>query len=153
MSKGTLNQVTLVGNLGAEPEIRATQTGMQVGSLRIATVHSRKGQSGNWEDETEWHRVTIFGKTAEFFGNYARKGNRVLVTGRLRTRKWQDKDGKDQYTTEIVADEAQILERRDPSQSQEKPTQQTYQQAQQPEQSSGGDFDDDIPFDRVRGPY
>jgi single-strand DNA-binding protein len=76
-----------------------------------------------------------------------------LVTGRLRTRKWQDKDGKDQYTTEIVADEAQILERRDPNQAQERPTQQTYQQAQQPEQSSGGDFDDDIPFDRVRGPY
>lgn len=144
MSKGTLNQVTLVGNLGVDPEIRTTNSGTQIGSLRVATVHSRKGSDGNWEDETEWHRVTIFGNTAKFFGDYARKGNRVLVTGRLRTRKWQDKEGKDQYTTEIVADEAQILERREGSQAntQGSNTQTRSSQGSDPEPG----FDDDIPF-------
>lgn len=146
MAKGTLNQVTLVGNLGADPEIRTTPTGSQIGSLRVATVSSRKGQSGNWEDETEWHRVTIFGKTAEFFGNYARKGNRVLVTGRIRTRKWQDKNGQDQYTTEIVANEAQILERREGGGSSNAQTQSSYGQGHSSQPEADQDFNDDLPF-------
>lgn len=142
MSKGTLNQVVLIGNLGADPEIRTTTSGMQIGSLRVATVESRKAANGNWEDETEWHRVTVFGKTAEFFGNYARKGNKVSIVGRLRTRKWQDKDGKDNYTTEIVANDAQILERRESNGQQ---SQNTYQRP--PAQDDAGtDFNDDIPF-------
>lgn len=146
MAKGTLNQVTLVGNLGADPEIRTTPTGSQIGSLRVATVSSRKSQSGNWEDETEWHRVTIFGKTAEFFGNYARKGNRVLVTGRIRTRKWQDKNGQDQYTTEIVANEAQILERREGGSAANAQTQSSYGQGHSSQPEADQDFNDDIPF-------
>lgn len=151
MSKGTLNQVTLVGNLGADPEIRMTTSGSQIGSLRVATVSSRKGQSGNWEDETEWHRVTVFGKTAEFFGSYARKGNRVMVTGRIRTRKWQDKNGQDQYTTEIIANEAQILERREGgnsgnTQTQSGHTQSSYGQGQTPQPDADHDFNDDLPF-------
>lgn len=146
MAKGTLNQVTLVGNLGADPEIRTTPTGSQIGSLRVATVSSRKGQSGNWEDETEWHRVTIFGKTAEFFGNYARKGNRVLVTGRIRTRKWQDKSGQDQYATEIVANEAQILERREGGSAANAQTQSSYGQGHSSQPEADQDFNDDLPF-------
>jgi single-strand DNA-binding protein len=145
MSKGTLNLCTLIGNLGADPEIRTTTSGMQIGSLRVATVESRKGQSGQWEDETEWHRVTVFGKTAEFFGNYARKGNKVSIVGRIRTRKWQDKDGKDQYTTEIVANDAQILERREGGNA---PASQPSHQS-----SGGGDFMDEIPFMRLHGPW
>lgn len=148
MSKGTLNQVTLIGNLGRDPEVRVTPNGMSVASLALATVESRKNASGQYEDETEWNRVTVFGKTAEFIGNYAKKGSKLSIVGRLRTRKWQDKEGKDQYTTEILANDAQILDRRDPNQAQSRPGQAA------PQQSSSGpspsepvyDFDDSIPF-------
>lgn len=147
MSKATLNQVILIGNLGRDPEVRNTNSGMAVASLAVATVESRKNANGQYEDETEWNRVTVFGKTAEFISNYARKGSKVSIVGRLRTRRWQDKEGKDQYTTEILANDAQILDRRDSGAA--------PRQAPQPqqEQSSGGDFNDDIPFMRVDGPW
>lgn len=143
MSKGTINRVFVVGNLGRDPEIRVANSGTSIGSLSVATVESRKSQSGAWEDQTEWHRVTVFGKAAEFLRDYARKGTKISVEGRLQTRKWQDKEGKDQYTTEIVANDVQIMDR--PSgDRQERSAPQSQPSA--PAAQNGADFDDDIPF-------
>ena len=111
MSKGTLNQVTLIGNLGADPEAKKSANGTSAANLRVATTYSYKNVSGEWIDQVEWHRVVVFGKRAEFIGEYANKGVKVAVTGRLHTRKWA-KDGIDQYTTEVVADDVQILDKK-----------------------------------------
>lgn len=135
MSKGTINRVILVGNLGADPETRTSPSGLAVASLRLATVENKKGQNG-YEDVTEWHRVTVFGKTAEFIGQYASKGSKVLVEGRIETRKWQDKNGQDQYTTAVVANDAQILSSR--SDSAKAPVSKPA--------NAGVPFNDDIPF-------
>lgn len=147
MSKGTINHVMVVGNLGRDPEIRVSQSGTSIGSLSVATVESRKGQNG-WEDHTEWHRVTVFGKGAEFLRDYAKKGTKISVMGRLQTRKWQDKEGKDQYTTEIVANEVQIMDRPNNGDRQERQASdnQTYQKTSHPQDEKGAEFDDDIPF-------
>jgi single-strand DNA-binding protein len=105
----SVNKVILVGNLGADPEVRQTTTGTQVASLRIATTSRRKTQSGDWEDETEWHTVSAFGRTAENVGRFLKKGRQVYVEGRIKTRKWQDKEGKDRWTTEVIADVVHFL--------------------------------------------
>lgn len=142
MSKGTINRVFVVGNLGRDPEIRVANSGTTIGSLSVATVESRKTQSG-WEDQTEWHRVTVFGKSAEFLRDYARKGTKISIEGRLQTRKWQDKDGKDQYTTEIIANDVQIMDR--PSENRAAPASAQPASNHAPTQE-GDDFDSDIPF-------
>jgi single-strand DNA-binding protein len=105
----TVNKVILVGNLGADPEVRSTQGGSQVANLRIATTSRRKDQTGNWVDQTEWHSVVAFGKTAENAGRFLKKGRQIFVEGRLQTRKWQDKEGKDRWSTEVVADVIHFL--------------------------------------------
>jgi single-strand DNA-binding protein len=105
----TVNKATLIGNLGADPEIRTTANGTSVGNLRIATTDRRKDRDGNWNDHTEWHNVVVFGKTAENVGRFCRKGKQIYVEGRIQTRKWQDRDGRDRYTTEIVADNVRFL--------------------------------------------
>ena len=106
----SLNKVMLIGNLGADPEMRYLPSGDAVANIRIATTESWKDKaSGEKKEETEWHRVSFFGKLAEIAGEYLKKGSPVYVEGRIKTRKWQDKDGKDQYTTEIVATEMQML--------------------------------------------
>ncbi|MTI10513.1 single-stranded DNA-binding protein [Curvivirga aplysinae] len=99
---GSLNKVILVGNLGADPEIRNTQNGDKVASLRIATTERWKDRDGNSQDRTEWHRVVIFGKTADVCERYLKKGAKVLIEGKLQTRKWQDQSGADRYSTEVV---------------------------------------------------
>lgn len=105
-----VNKVILIGNLGVAPELRHTQNGTPVASLRLATSRRRKDQqTGEWIDETEWHRVTVWGKSAEFCNNYLTKGSRVYVEGRLQTRKWQDQNGLDRYTTEVVSENLQNL--------------------------------------------
>ena len=104
-----INRVTLVGNLCKEPEMRTTGGGMAVCTLRIATNSRKKTQDGNWEDVPEFHAVVCFGNTAENAGKYLSKGRQVYVEGRLQTRKWQDKDGKDRWTTEIVCNELKFL--------------------------------------------
>ena len=107
---GSVNKVILVGNLGADPETRAMPSGSSVTNLRIATSESWKDrQSGEQQERTEWHRVAIFGKLAEIAGEYLKKGSQVYLEGSLRTRKWQDKQGVERYTTEIVATEMQML--------------------------------------------
>lgn len=104
-----VNKVILIGNLGQDPELRQTQGGNPVVSIRLATTERRKGADGNWADHTEWHSVTAWGRTAENVAQYCRKGKQIFVEGRLQTRKWQDKEGHDRYTTEVVADTIRFL--------------------------------------------
>lgn len=104
-----VNKVILVGNLGADPELRSTQGGQPVCSLRLATTEKFKDRNGNLQDRTEWHSVVVWGRQAEIVNQYCRKGKQIYVEGRLQTRKWQDRDGKDRYTTEIVADTVRFL--------------------------------------------
>jgi single-strand DNA-binding protein len=109
MARG-INKVILVGNLGADPESRTTPGGLTVTNIRVATTERRKDrQSGDWVDETEWHRVVMFDKMAETAREYLRKGSQVYIEGQIRTNKWQDKDGNDRYTTEIIARDMQML--------------------------------------------
>ncbi len=112
MARG-VNKVILIGNCGADPEPRATAAGGQVTNVRLATSESWKDKNtGQMQERTEWHRVVFFGRLAEIAAEYLRKGSKVYVEGSIRTRKWQDKEGRDQYTTEIVASEMQMLDSR-----------------------------------------
>ncbi len=109
MARG-INKVILVGNLGADPETRAMPSGMTVANLRIATSESwRDKQSGEQQERTEWHRVALFGRLGEIAAEYLKKGSQVYIEGSLRTRKWQDKQGNERYSTEIVANDMQML--------------------------------------------
>ena len=105
MARSGINKVILIGNLGVDPEVRYIPSGMAVASLRLATSESWKDKTtGEPQERTEWHRVSIFGKLGEIAGQYLRKGSKVYIEGKLRTRKWQGQDGQDRYTTEIVVD-------------------------------------------------
>ena len=109
MARG-VNKVILVGNLGKDPETRYMPSGSAVTNLTLATSESWKDKhTGEQQDRTEWHKIAMFGRLAEIAAEYLRKGSQIYVEGKLRTRKWQDKEGKDRYTTEIVADEMQML--------------------------------------------
>jgi len=110
----SVNKVILVGRLGADPESRNTNSGTTVTNLRIATSERKKnGDSGEWTEHTEWHRVVTFGRQAETCSQHLSKGRQVYVEGRIRTRKWQDKDGNDRYSTEIIGDRVQFLGSKD----------------------------------------
>jgi single-strand DNA-binding protein len=112
MARG-INKVILIGNLGADPETRAMPSGMTVANIRVATSESWKDkQSGENKERTEWHNVAMFGRLGEIAGEYLKKGSKVYIEGSLRTRKWQDKQGQDRYTTEIIANEMQMLDSR-----------------------------------------
>src|SRR6266513_3440254 len=109
MARG-INKVILIGNLGADPETRAVPSGTTVANLRIATSESwRDKQTGEQQERTEWHRVAFFGRLAEVAGEYLRKGSQVYIEGSLRTRKWQDKQGNERYSTEIIGNDLQML--------------------------------------------
>lgn len=106
----SINKVIIIGNLGRDPEVRYTPSGAAVCNVSVATTRNWKDKnSGDKVEETEWHRVVFYDRLAEIAGEYLKKGRSVYVEGRLKTRKWQDKDGKDNYTTEIVADNMQLL--------------------------------------------
>jgi len=105
----SVNKVILVGNLGRDPEIRYLPSGDPVANITIATSSKYKGKDGNMVEETEWHRVTFFGKLAEIVGQYLKKGRSVYVEGRIKTRKYTDKDGIEKYATDIIANEMQML--------------------------------------------
>lgn len=108
-----VNKVILIGNLGADPEVRYTPTGSAITNITVATNEAwRDKQSGETQERTEWHRVALFNRLAEVAGEYLRKGSKVYIDGSLRTRKWQDKNGVDRYTTEIIANEMQMLDGR-----------------------------------------
>jgi len=98
----SLNKVMLIGNLGKDPEVRYTTSGQGVASFSVATSEKFKNKSGDMEERTEWHNVVLWGKLAEISKEYLSKGKTVYIEGRLQTRKWQDKDGRDRYTTEVV---------------------------------------------------
>lgn len=105
----SVNKVILVGNLGRDPEVRYMPDGAAIANISVATTDTWKDKNGERQERTEWHRVAFFGKLAEIVGEYLKKGSQVYVEGRLQTRKWQDKEGQDRYTTEIVADRMQML--------------------------------------------
>ena len=109
MARG-INKVILIGNLGQDPEIKYMPSGSAVTNVSLATTERFKDkETGEQQERTEWHRVAMFGRLAEIAGEYLRKGSQVYIEGRLRTRKWQDKQGQDRYSTEIIADEMQML--------------------------------------------
>lgn len=105
----SLNKVMIIGNLGRDPEVRYTASGSAVAGFSVATTEKFKNKNGEWEERTEWHNVTLWGRLAEIAGEYLAKGKTVYVEGRLQTRKWQDRDGRDRYTTEIVGEKMQML--------------------------------------------
>lgn len=105
----SVNKVILLGNLGKDPELRYSAGQMAIASFSIATNERKKDQSGQWVDHTEWHNVVVFGKTAENCANFLKKGRQAYIEGSIRTRKWQDKEGKDRYTTEILANTVQFI--------------------------------------------
>ena len=145
MSRG-VNKVILVGNLGQKPEMRYTATQTAVANLSIATTESWKDkESGENRDKTEWHRVVFFGNLAEIAEKYLDKGSSIYVEGKIQTRKWQDKDGNDRYTTEILGNQLTMLGSRntsDPSMNQENNSDTPFPE----DDSSEGITDDDIPF-------
>jgi single-strand DNA-binding protein len=152
MARG-VNKVILIGHLGADPETKSMPSGMSVANLSLATSESYKDkQTNEWQERTEWHRVALFGRLAEIAGEYLRKGSQVYIEGRLRTRKWQDKQGNDRYSTEIVANEMQMLGGRGGAaggagaSAEARPARSA---APEPAASGGErdtEFDDDIPF-------
>lgn len=105
----SVNKVILIGNLGRDPEVRYMPSGDAIANLSVATTETWKDKAGEKQEATEWHRVVFFGKQAEICGQYLKKGSQIYVEGSLRTRKWQDKDGQDRYTTEIRGDRMQML--------------------------------------------
>jgi len=105
----SINKVMLIGNLGKDPEIRYMPSGDAIANLTLATTENWKDKSGEKQEKTEWHRVSMFGRMAEIAGEYLKKGSSVYIEGKLQTRKWQDKEGNDRYTTEIVANEMKML--------------------------------------------
>lgn len=106
---GSVNKAIVIGNAGKDPETKYTDAGVAVCTLVLATKHSWKQQDGTRQEKTEWHRVVFWGKLAEIVDKYVKKGSQVYVEGRIETRKWTDKNGRDKYTTEIVADQMQML--------------------------------------------
>jgi single-strand DNA-binding protein len=148
MARG-INKVILVGNLGADPETRYMPSGSAVTNLSIATSESWKDkQTGEQKDRTEWHKVAMFNRLAEISAEYLRKGSQVYIEGKLRTRKWQDKSGQDRWTTEIIADEMQMLGGRGGSGGGAAPMSSGQDSGPPgaPPQAGPDDFDDDIPF-------
>jgi len=151
MSSKGLNKVMIIGNLGNEPESRYLPSGSAVTNISIATSDSWRDKStGEKQERTEWHRVTFYGKLAEIAAQYLHKGSQVYVEGRLQTRKWQDKGGQDRYTTEIIANEMQMLGRRGEGTGNFEPSPEApARQSSSPAPASAGpvdDFDDDVPF-------
>jgi single-strand DNA-binding protein len=154
MARG-INKVILIGNLGADPETRAMPSGTTVANLRVATSESwRDKQTGEQQERTEWHRVALFGRLAEIAGEYLRKGSQVYIEGSLRTRKYQDKQGNERYSTEIIGNELQMLGGRSGAAA-GSPAGAAVAAGAAPsysEESGGGggarreEFDDDIPF-------
>ena len=150
MARG-INKVILIGNLGKDPEVKYAANGNAIANITLATSESWKDKNtGEQVDKTEWHRVVFFRRLAEIAGEYLKKGSKVYIEGKLQTRKWQDQNGQDRYTTEVVANDMQMLDSRggsasfDQSPSASAPARSAPQS--QPAAAPAGDFDDDIPF-------
>ena len=135
MATRGVNKVILVGNLGNDPEVRYMPNGNAVANLSLATSESWKDQQGQVQERTEWHRLTMYRRLAEIAGEYLKKGSQIYVEGKLQTRKWQDQQGQDRYTTEIIVDQMQMLGGRDGGQGGQGGG---YQQRPQGSQQGGG---------------
>ena len=151
----SVNKVILIGNLGRDPEVRYMPSGDAVANITIATTETWKDKGGEKQEQTEWHRVAMFGKTAEIAGEYLKKGSQVYIEGKLQTRKWTDKEGQERYTTEIRADRMQMLGSRSggaermPAPDDEAPRTSSAPAKKPAVAGKGGNFDDledDIPF-------
>ena len=152
MARG-INKAIIVGNLGRDPEVRYTANGNAIANITVATTESWKDkQSGERQEKTEWHRVVFFGRLAEIAGEYLKKGAQVYIEGRLQTRKWEDKSGQERYTTEIVANEMQMLGSRGDGTTGTSNDDYSGEARSATDSSGGGasggdpDLDDDIPF-------
>ncbi|OGV35980.1 MAG: single-stranded DNA-binding protein [Legionellales bacterium RIFCSPHIGHO2_12_FULL_35_11] len=156
MARG-INKVILIGHVGGDPEVRYMPNGNAVATISIATTESWKDkQSGEKQDRTEWHRVVFFSRLGEIVGEYVRKGSKVYVEGSLRTRKWQDQQGQDRYTTEIVATEMQMLDGRGGAAGvNDMPSEHSYQSSNKSQAQASAvqesepvfdELDDDVPF-------
>ena len=146
MARG-VNKVILVGNLGKDPEVRYMPNGNAVANITLATSESWKDKtSGEQQEKTEWHRVVMFRRLGEIAGEYLKKGSQVYIEGKLQTRKWQDNSGNDRYTTEIVANEMQMLGSRGGGGSADFSQDSAPAQSAAPQPAAAGEFDDDIPF-------
>lgn len=150
MASRGINKVIIVGNLGRDPEVRYLPNGSAVTNLNIATSQSWKDkQTGEQQERTEWHRVVTFNRLAEISAEYLKKGSKIYIEGSLRTQKWQDKSGNDRYTTEIVANEMQMLDSRGGTAggpSSDGRSDFSASSNAQPQPASAEGFDDDIPF-------
>ena len=137
-----VNRVIILGNLGNDPEVRTMPNGDAVAKISVATSESWIDKNTNErKTQTEWHRIVFYRRQAEVVGEYLRKGSQVYVEVRLRTRKWQDQNGQDRYTTEIQGDVMQMLDSRQSGEQKDNPS-----KAEQPTVGNQNDFDDDIPF-------
>ncbi len=149
MQRG-VNKVILVGNLGQDPEVRYMPNGNAVANISVATSETWKDKNtGDNQERTEWHRVVLFRRLGEIAGEYLKKGSKVYIEGKLQTRKWQDQNGQDRYSTEIVADQMQMLDSRGGGMDSGSYDQSSASSNKQPAPAamdSGGGFDDDIPF-------
>ncbi|RKY91482.1 single-stranded DNA-binding protein [candidate division KSB1 bacterium] len=139
MAQG-VNKVILIGNLGADPELRYTPNGTAVANFRIATNERGKDKDGNFQDRTEWHRIVAWGRLAEVVGEYLKKGSQVYVEGKLRTHTWEDQNGVKRVTTEVFADRMQMLGRR----GEEVPEPPEIVEGEEP--TSAAEGEDDLPF-------
>ncbi|MCG6200540.1 single-stranded DNA-binding protein [Psychromonas antarctica] len=138
MFNRSINKVILIGNLGKDPEMRYMPNGNAVANLAIATTESWKDkQTGERKDKTEWHRLTVFNRLGEMCGEYLKKGAKIYVEGKLQTRKWQGQDGQDRFTTEVVVDEIQMMDSRNPAQGQGQFQANSAAQNSAPQQSWG----------------
>lgn len=133
MSNG-VNKVILIGRLGRDPETRFTSGGNAIANVSLATSESWKDKAGEKQEKTEWHRIVFFGRQAEVVSEYLNKGSQIYVEGRLQTKKWQDKDGNDKYTTEVIASSFQMLDGKPGATS------------SKPKADDSPEFDDEIPF-------
>lgn len=143
----SVNKVILVGNLGKDPEVRYIPNGDAVCNFSIATTDTWKDKAGTKQEKTEWHNIVIYRKLAEIAGEYLKQGSPVYLEGRLQTRKWQTKEGQDRYSTEVIADQMQMLGSKGASSSNGESAHTQSQDKKPNEQSKGfDDFEDDIPF-------
>jgi single-strand DNA-binding protein len=149
MASRGVNKVIIVGNLGNDPEIRYMPNGNAVANLSLATSESWKDQQGQTQERTEWHKVTMYRRLAEVAGEYLKKGSQIFIEGKLQTRKWQDQSGNDRYTTEIIADNMQMLgggqgggqNAQGPGGYQQRPSQQNPSNQNAPQNNGGGQND------------
>ncbi|MBI1287441.1 MAG: single-stranded DNA-binding protein [Flavobacteriales bacterium] len=141
-----VNKVILIGNLGADPEVRTLESGTKVASIRLATTERYKDKNGNQQESTEWHNVVLWRGLADITERYLKKGNSVYIEGRIKTRKWTDKDGNDRYSTDIVADQMTMLGGSGGSSSGGNSSAPAQNQVNEPQASSLDDIDDDLPF-------